>query len=42
MQKVAICPVCGYHQPVSEDDLGKEVTCELCGVTFVVSEIIDE
>lgn len=40
-QKVAICPACGYQQPVQESDLGKEVVCELCGVAFVVTELLD-
>lgn len=39
--KAAVCPVCGYKQPVTENDLGKTVVCELCGVEFAVTEIID-
>ena len=40
-QKVAVCPVCGYLQPVNESDLGKEVVCDLCGATFTVTELKD-
>ena len=39
--KVAICPVCQYQQPVTEADLGKKVVCDLCGVAFEVTELLD-
>lgn len=40
MKYTALCPVCGYLQPVEESDLGKMVLCDLCGVEFEVEELL--